>query len=310
METPVLFIIFNRKEIALRTLQEIRKAKPSKLYIAGDGPRLSKTGESEVVNETRQAIIDSIDWNCIVKTQFQDENLGCGPGVYSAINWFFENEEEGIILEDDCVPLPGFFKFSTELLLKYRIDERIAGITGFNPLRKQVVDNSYCFSKYMENWGWATWRRAWQRMDIGMNWLGTSQEGDIISNAGYFGKDVENWRHGISLIHSEKISAWDVQWSFTVAAQNQLTIYPKYNLISNIGVGEQATHTGELSPLLNFKVEKDLEFPLNHPNYVVPNLQFDKAIYQQRNHLLARLARYFPENIKRTAKKALGKVIN
>lgn len=311
MTSPLLFIIFNRKDIALRTLAEIRKARPKTLYIAGDGARLKRADENTLVNQTRKAVLEAIDWDCKVHTLFQNKNLGCGPGVFSAINWFLKHEKYGVILEDDCVPLPSFFTYCDELLERYEDDDRIAGITGFNPLKREISgDSSYYFSKYMENWGWATWRRAWKHMEIHMDWLGSKQENDIVSNAGFLAKDVASWRHGIELIKKEKINSWDIQWSFTVASQNQLTIYPKYNLISNIGFGDQATHTGELSPLLNFQANRNLEQELVHPQYVVPNYEFDRAIYRQRNHLLAKMARYFPDNAKQIVKKILNRIMN
>ena len=309
MKAPVLLIVFNRKETALKTLAEIAKYQPAKLYVAGDGARTHKAGELALVSETRKAVLDAITWECEVQTLFQKQNLGCGQGVYSAINWFLTTEESGIILEDDCVPLPGFFNFCSELLEKYKDDDRVGGITGYNPLKKQVLSDSYGFSKYVENWGWATWQRAWKHMDLDMNWLKDHQKIDIISNAGHHAKDFGHWEHNLKLIEKNKVSAWDIQWSFSVAAQNQLTIYPKYNLITNIGQGEQATHTGEHSPLLNFKTDKDLEFPLKHPKYVVPNIKLDEAILKQRNHFLAKLARFFPESIKSSAKKTIGKLM-
>ena len=308
MDTPILFVVFNRKETALHTLNAIRKSKTKRLYIAGDGPRKNKTGENLRVDETREAILEAIDWDCEVKTLFQENNLGCGPAVSSAIDWFFTNEEEGIILEDDCVPLESFFPFCEELLAKYRNDDRIGGITGYNPLKKQVLTTSYGFSKYVENWGWASWRRVWQGFDMQMGWRTHEQAQDIFMNGGYNGKDADRWRHDVGLLDKQKINTWDVQWSLSVAAQNQLTIYPKHNLVSNIGVGDEATHTGELSPFLNFKTGDELTFPLIHPNYVLPNEKLDKSIYGQRNNLVTKLAQYFPNNIKTTVKGLWGRL--
>jgi len=231
--------------------------------------------------------------------------LGCGPGVYTAMKWFFENEEMGIILEDDCIPLPSFYVFCKILLDRYRNDSRIAQIAGFNPLKKSFSNDSYYYSKYVENWGWATWRRAWNQMDMEMNWLKSPLHDDIIKNTGYLAKDLSYWKHHIKDILTHKISAWDIQWCFSVASQNQMTIYPKYNLIKNIGHGEGATHTTVANPLINFEVGKELEFPLKHPEYMLPNFKFDEAIYGIKNHPLAKLARHLPNSIKLRGKQLM-----
>lgn len=302
---PILFIIFNRKGVALETLMQIRKIAPTQLFLAGDGPRDNKPGEAERVAATRAAILDAIDWPCEVNTLFQETNLGCGLGVYQAINWFFERVDMGIILEDDCKPLISFFPFCEALLQRYRDDLRIGGITGYNPSKKELINESYCFSEYVENWGWATWRRAWQNMDMEMSWLQGPHRRSIIDNTGFLGKDHGYWEHNLKKVAGKKVSAWDIQWCFSVAAQNQLTIYPKWNLIENIGEGEEATHTATISPFLNYKVHKELDFPLVHPPYTVPNLTFDRELFEQRNNLLAKLARFFPEDIKSAVKRNL-----
>ena len=164
---PILFIIFRRKDIALQSFERIKQVKPSKLYIACDGARENVKGEAELVKATQDSILQQIDWECNVRTLFQKENLGCGKGVYTAINWFFENEEMGIILEDDCLPSQSFFPFCEELLIKYKEDTRIWLIGGTNFLSKFHLENSnkYFFSKYDRSWGWASWRRAWKNYD-------------------------------------------------------------------------------------------------------------------------------------------------
>lgn len=108
-DIPILFVIFRRKDIALQSFQQIKAIQPSRLYIAGDGARGNIAGEYDKVEKTRRAILNAIDWNCEVETLFKDHNLGCSEGVYSAINWFFEHEEQGIIIEDDCVMRQSFF---------------------------------------------------------------------------------------------------------------------------------------------------------------------------------------------------------
>ena len=169
LNTPILFLIFNRPEITARVFQEIRKAKPKQIYIAADGPRIDHPDDTALCNKTRQ-ICDSIDWDCEVKTLFREENLGCQLAVSNAIDWFFKHESEGIILEDDCLPSQSFFHFCAELLDFYRDDEEIMCISGNNFQQGRGDDEeSYYFSRYPHCWGWATWRRAWNKYDHDMS---------------------------------------------------------------------------------------------------------------------------------------------
>lgn len=307
LDTPILFVIFNRKDTALTSLKAIKAALPKRMYIAGDGARPHIPEERAKVEATRKAILDAIDWDCEVKTLFQEDNLGCGPGVYTAINWFFEQEEQGIILEDDCVAKESFFPFVETLLQRYKDDDRIAQIGGFNELGQAFSDNSYSYSSYMVCWGWATWRRAWRNMDMDMNWRKTGQKEAILSNCGYKGKDYTYWKRRTEAIDSNRVSAWDYQWCFSVAAQNQLSIFPNTNLISNIGFDKDATHTGK-SPFMNYDAGKDLDFPLRHPEYVLANLEFDKAFYKSRNRFINNVAWFFPKSIKDVVKKGIGTI--
>ena len=160
LETAVLFIVFNRLETTKSVFQAIRKARPQKLYIGGDGARKDKDGEAEKIVAVRKYVMENIDWKCEVKTQFSEKNLGCKYAPASVINWFFKNEEMGIILEYDCLPSQSFFWFCQTLPKKYQDDTRVGDISGTNLLGKYKNGNkSYHFSNFGNNWGWATWRR-------------------------------------------------------------------------------------------------------------------------------------------------------
>lgn len=234
LATPVLFIIFNRPDTTQKVFDEIRKAKPKYLYVAADGPRESREHDKQLCEETR-AIVNQVDWDCEVKTLFQNKNLGCKMGVSSAINWFFENVEAGIILEDDCVPHQSFFRFTSEMLEKYKNEKRVMMITGFNPITKYRSPFSYYFSRYFSIWGWATWRRAWRKYDVTMSeWpqLKTAGLDKYYTDpyaAKYMGQAFENTYLG-------KIDTWDYQWSLAGLQNNGLSIVPSQNLISNIGL--------------------------------------------------------------------------
>jgi hypothetical protein len=239
LETPILFIIFNRPDTSEQVFNQIRQIQPKQIFIAADGPRVDIPTDVAQCALTRK-IISRVDWNCNVHTLVRDHNMGCGYGIADAITWFFKNVEEGIILEDDCVPNLTFFRFCEELLCFYRNEPRIMHISGNNFLYGKKRGNaSYYFSKYTHNWGWATWRRAWVKYDH-----------NIVD---------EEYRHSI----------WDMQWRLTVENNNGLAILPNVNLVSNIGTGRKdATHTKGMSQYYSNLPTEILSFPLQHPKKI------------------------------------------
>jgi hypothetical protein len=273
--TPVLFIVFNRPDLTRKVFETIRKVKPSKLFVAADGPRVDYLGEEKLCAEVRE-ITTSIDWDCEVRTRFHYQNLGCKRAVSSAITWFFENVEEGIILEDDCLPHPTFFRFCEELLEKYRYDDRIAQISGSNFLfGRKRTNYSYYFSRYTHIWGWASWRRAWKYYDEEMKiWPVVCNEGwlkDILGNR----ERIKYWRTNFQETFDGKINTWDYQWNFACLLQNALSIMPNVNLTSNIGFGPEASHTKSGGRFENMKLYP-MEFPLQHPPFLIRDAQSDK----------------------------------
>ena len=280
LNTPVAFIIFNRPDTTERVFKEIARAKPSKLLVIGDGPRVNRAGEAEKVTATR-AIINQVDWDCEVIINYSDVNLGCKRRVSSGIDWVFEQVEEAIILEDDCLPHPTFFRFCQELLNKYRLDQRISLISGFNLQSKnQKKDESYYFSRYSGIWGWATWRNRWHdSYDIDMqNWPLVRNSGwleDILGSA----TEARNWTRSFEMAYTGRVDTWDYQWVFGWWLQNRLGITPVVNLISNIGYGVDATHTSHSgSALANLPIE-EITFPLKHPDYMIRNFMADKMTF-------------------------------
>jgi hypothetical protein len=301
---PVLFIFFNRSEIAKESFKQIRRIKPSKLYLASDGARKEKKYENSKVKKVRDEILNMIDWECEVKVLFQEKNLGCGQGVYTAINWLFKEEEVGIILEDDCIAQKSFFPYVETLLEKYKFDTRIGMISGMNVLKESESKNSYIFSRYKSCWGWATWRRSWENMDLNMKWRGTLEAENILKNMGYKGRDVKYWKYRLKLIDAKDVSAWDWQWYFSLAAQNQLSIFPTKSLISNIGFTEESTHTAS-KPKNSYSTTEELDFPMRHPEYIIPSYEFDKAYYKENENFIRKIIRYFPIWMKNKIKKIL-----
>ncbi|MCA0396447.1 MAG: nucleotide-diphospho-sugar transferase [Bacteroidetes bacterium] len=241
LNVPVLFLIFNRVEQSRLVFAEIARQRPQKLYIAADGPRLLVQGEVEVCNETRQAILNSINWDCQLKLLFRETNLGCGKAVSSAIDWFFESENEGIILEDDCLADPCFFDFCGKMLQQYRDNENVLHISGNNFQEGNIRgDGSYYFSNLAHIWGWATWRRAWKLYDFTLD-----RYKDVMRPA--LPNKVERM---IYHIQKGSLDTWDTQWFATVWWNRGLAICPQVNLIRNIGFGrgKGATHTKSSEP--------------------------------------------------------------
>ena len=245
LETAVLFLVFNRLDTTKQVFEAIRKAKPPRLYIAADGPRETKEGEKEKVEKVRQYVLENIDWNCEVKTLFRKKNLGCKIAVSSAITWFFENEEQGIILEDDCLPSQSFFWYCEELLNKYKDDMRIWHISGnnFHFGWQRDKDYSYYFGGiYGSIWGWATWRSRWKYYDVEMKDYNELKTKKYLENC-YDGSIAV--KHRIREFESIKngLDTWDFQWVYCRWKNNGLTIIPNINLVKNLGFGKEATYS-------------------------------------------------------------------
>jgi len=245
LQTAVLFLVFNRPDTTAQVFEAIRKAKPPRLYVAADGPRANREGEAERVARVRE-IATAVDWPCEVKTLFREGNLGCKHAVSGGITWFFEHEEQGIILEDDCFPDPSFFRFCESLLQRYASDERVAVVTGDNFQNGQhrgEAGASYYFSKYNHCWGWATWRRAWQQYQGDLPfWPEWSQSADWRERTP---DPVEQryWSKIFERVRAGQIDSWAYPWTASVWFHGGLTATPNVNLVSNIGFGEDATHT-------------------------------------------------------------------
>lgn len=309
--TPILFIIFNRPDYAKKVFDAIKKAQPTKLFIAADGPRPNKPQDQELCNQTR-AIVNLIDWECEVKTLFQNKNLGCGKGVSSAIDWFFDHVEQGIILEDDCVPHESFFPFCAELLEKYKNDESIMMISGTSYLfNKETSAHSYFFSRFFAIWGWATWKRAWEKFDF------TISDWRIKKHPLSLFKIFKNiqitkfWANYFDEIKKQKIDTWDIQWSYACILNHGLAITPFHNLISNIGAEGVHYHNDNKNPLLHL-CTKTITIPLKHPPHQKINKYLNKITYRNLNitskHPIKNCISFFYRLPKRIFNKFLNKI--
>lgn len=303
---PILFLVFNRPDVTKRVFSRISEVRPSKLYVAADGPRAECNGEPALCNEVR-AIVQEVDWDCDVKYLFRKENLGCRRAVSAAIDWFFETEEQGIILEDDCLPSRMFFGFTTKLLDCYSENTEIMHIGGNNFHDQSfTVSSSFYFSTIPHVWGWATWKRAWKyyrSRALGLvdfvssgAWLSISSDRDI----------REHWLRCFYAAWSGKVDSWAYLWCFAIVQRRGLSITPSFNLVENIGFSDAATHTktGD-SPKIGTEANCQNMPPLIYPKVVRPSLEADRIIYDKlyavkggRRRLFSRLRKRFRNRCK------------
>jgi hypothetical protein len=267
-EIPILFIIFNRHDVTERVFEVIRKIKPKYLFVAADGPRVGIKQDKERCESTR-SIINKIDWECELKTLFRKENLGMKKNVSSAITWFFKCNQKGIIIEDDCLPNKSFFYFCEEMLNKYENNKKIMHISGNFFQSKQIGLDDYYFSHIPHIWGWATWRRAWDKYDLEMksypNFIKDKKLKVIFKNK----KQCVLWKHLFDQVFYDKSDTWDFQWTYTLFSSNGLSITPNKNLVTNIGFGNLAENCKNSEDKFSNLELVDMHFPLKNSNYII-----------------------------------------
>ena len=308
MRTPVAFIIFNRPDTTARVFAEIARARPTKLFIIADGPRPDKEGDADKCAAVR-AIVDRVDWECDVQKHYATTNMGCGRRAPTGIRWVFEQVDEAIILEDDCVPHPTFFRFCEELLQKYRDDERVMHISGNNWLFGQKeTPFSYLFSNYCLSWGWATWSRAFQYYDYEIQLWPTLRDTSWLLGVVDEPRAVCHWEKIFDLTYRDRDSfkAWDFQWLFTCWAHRGVSILPAKNLVENIGFGQDATHPNISNKLSTLRAT-EMSFPLQHPPCMVRDREADQLIFNTtispprrvRSELLYKCAESIPPPLRK-----------
>jgi hypothetical protein len=275
LTTSVAFIIFNRPETTEKVFEAIKQAKPKKLFIIADGPRSDKPGENEKCLKTR-AITNNIDWDCEVFRNYSETNLGCRKRVSSGLDWLFENVEEAIILEDDCLPHPSFFRFCQELLTLYRDNKNIMIVSGNKVLYDyQINESSYYFSDYLHIWGWATWRRAWNHFDLEMKDWDINKSDDFLNEHLHYKPTIKFWKTIIQEVYDRKIDTWDCQLQYASWKHKSLAIIPAKNLVVNLGFGFEATNTTGSGGLYEKMKFQSINFPLIHPKIIEPNTYAD-----------------------------------
>lgn len=300
LNTAVLFLVFNRPHVTAQVFKVIRQVKPPRLYVSADGPRADRVGETERCAKVRE-IATAVDWPCEVKTLFREKNLGCKSAVSDAITWFFEQEEQGIILEDDCLPSQSFFWFCEEMLERYKTDERIFIVSGYNKQGSWRRDKAdYFFSYFGGIWGWASWRRAWKFYDGEMTSLESMCENNAFTKR--MGRKLGPLRQKQMILAKKNnqagvFNSWAYPWALSRLANNGLACVTSISLVQNIGFGEGATHTDSQNK--DAVIEQEISFPLRDNNKLIPDLHYDllfignagflRRLYRQIQRLLKKL---------------------
>lgn len=281
--TPVIFLIFCRPDLTAQVFEVIRQAQPIKLLIVADGPRDDQ--EATFCQQAR-AVTEQVDWDCEVLRNYSEVNLGCRERVSSGITWAFEQVEEAIILEDDCLPHPDFFFYCSKLLKLYRYDTRIASICGSNFQEgiKRGTESFY-FSQYADPWGWATWKRAWSLYDNYMkNWPKFKADGrikDLFSNS----VEQNYWVEIFDKLYSQNApDSWFYRWQLSIWMNHSLSIWPNICLVSNTGFGDSGTHCKSPGRFSNLNFSSASFAELSHPEIILADRNADQYLFLFRHN--------------------------
>jgi len=252
---PVLLLVFNRPDTTTEVFEAIRRARPQQLFVAADGPRAERPGEAERCAETRR-IATAVDWPCEVRTLFRDRNLGCSRALAEAITWFFEEVPEGVILEDDAVPVPAFFEYCAGLLDTYRERPDVFMISGFTYRSREDGTLGHWLARYATVWGWASWADRWRLYERTLPEF-DAEFARARATGRIRGWEQDFWHPKVDKARRGVIDTWDWQWHFTLLKHGGRCALPTVNLVHNIGYGHpDATHTA--------KADKTMEVPVAH----------------------------------------------
>lgn len=265
LQTPVLVIAYRRAETTRQVIDSLRGLRPERLYFAANGPDPARPDDPAQC-ESARGVLGEVDWPCEIRRLFRTEHLPARESIARAIDWFFEHETEGVILEDDCICAPAFFRMAQELLIRYRDRTEVMqiGATNFAPHLTGGGD-SYSFSGYAYIWGWATWRRAWRLFDLQMSTFDEASVRAILRSRFPRWRDRSFWLAMYRYLSSGRLDTWDVQWNFALFRANGLSVVPRVNLVRNIGFGAQSTNTTNAQNAFASMAPGELAFPLKHP---------------------------------------------
>jgi hypothetical protein len=281
-DTPVVLFIFNRPDTTAQVVEALRAVRPERLFVVADGPR-PLSAHDQLNCAAAFAVLDRIDWKCEIIRNIAEVNLGCGKRVSSGIAWVYNQVDEAIFLEDDCLPDPTFFWYCRELLARYRYDDRVMMISGTNSLESWCPERqSYHFSLYGSHWGWASWKRAWKYYDFEMKgWSQVEKASRLLEVIG--DEELVSYHlHLCDLITQGKLDTWDVQWTSAQLLRRGLAIVPAVNLVSNIGFSQDATHTRLSTALSASRKRFAIPFPLKASVSVSADLEYDRKYMDWR----------------------------
>ena len=287
IDISVLLIFFARPEQTKLVFKQIQLARPSKLFLYQDGARENRPDDIKNINKCRE-IVANIDWDCQVHTLYQKENYGCDPSEYIAQKWMFATEEMGIVLEDDDVPSQSFFRFCKELLEKYKYDERINMICGMNNTEiSEHTSYSYLFSTTGSITGWASWKRVIDQWTDHVEFVKDEYAIKQFDDRYKYFMDTKQYVNHCKEHNASGIAHYESILSSNALLNSRLNIVPKYNMISNIGVTSNSTHSVNNIKMLPKGIRKifymkayDIEFPLHHPLYVIEDIEFKNRLYR------------------------------
>jgi hypothetical protein len=280
-DTPILLIVFRRTDLTKRVFEAIRRHRPKRLFVAADGPRPERGRDEARQCEATRAITELVDWPCHVSRHYATENLGVSRRPNSAIDWAFEHVDRLVVLEDDCLPSPDFFRFCTEMLERFADDARIYSVCGVNLQSPEwTCPASYCFSRYSHSWGWATWRRAWAAQDLQLSRWKQLRSSDWIER--YFGRrdEARCWRDILDRACEGRVPAWDYQWNFNNWIHDRFAVHSGRNLVCNIGFGADASNTTIASGIGGIPIQP-MEFPLRHPDAIERDVCADRLAFER-----------------------------
>lgn len=277
---PILILSYNRPNLFKKSFKAVLKIKPKKIYVANDGPK-NNLEDIKRVNEIRK-FINRINTKTLIKKKFNQSNLGCKKNNVEAINWFFKNEKNGIIIEDDCIPKINFFWFASKMLKKYRYNKKIYCISGSNFQEKRIDKFTYYFSKYNHCWGWATWKNRWIKNDSDIKFWPKYKKSSTWKN---FHKNIiekKYWQKIFDKCYEKKIDSWAYPWTLSVWKKKGLTVTPNFNLVKNIGYGPNSTNSKFNFEPIKYKNKTKFKKYFLHPKKILVNTYADEYVFN--NH--------------------------
>lgn len=279
MNTAVAFFTFNRLDAAMQVFERIRQAQPPRLLLVSDGPRSTVEGEEEKVKSVRDYIESHIDWECEVLKNYAPSNMGCGHRISSGLDWVFSIVDEAMIIEDDCIPEDGFFRFCEEMLEHYRDDDRVMAVCGCNMASDYDTEYDYLFTRGIHTWGWASWRRAWELFDFDMLSWPEHRKDPIWKkylplNARWF------FTSEFEVLYRHLYDVWDYQLMYAGMINDRLMIVPCKSLVTNVGFSEEATNTKTFPQ--GYRIQNsEFPFPITYRDEVKWDEEFDRLFFKR-----------------------------